>query len=369
MSKVRVLIADDSVVYRSQIKAALSNNPWIDIVGTASNGRFAIERLQQSPVDLLILDLEMPEMDGIQTLTELRAKGFTCKTLVFSSASKRGAEITMDALRLGAADFIAKPSAGSASTPETDPSEKIRALLLPKVQALFPQVESTAAAPSSPRPAVEAQKFPSLIWDLVSPQIIVIGSSTGGPSTLEEIFSQLTPPVSCPIVIAQHMPPIFTATLADRLSKASGIPAKEAKNGEILSKNCIYIAPGDFHLKLAGKPDCVIACLDQGPQVNWVRPAVDPLFSTAASIFGARCLAIVLTGMGSDGRYGAEAVKQAGGAVVIQSEKSCVVFGMPGAVFAANAYDRIASPREIVSIIQEKASLNCAPKKLSAVGE
>jgi two-component system chemotaxis response regulator CheB len=360
MTKVRVLIADDSVVYRSQIKAALSNSPFIEVVGAASNGRFAIERLLQAPVDLLILDLEMPEMDGIETLTEIRKRGFGCKVLVFSSSSKRGAEATMKALRLGASDFIPKPSGTGSPDPASpaDPSEKIRALLIPKIEALFP----TSELKQAPAQAKADLSFPKVIWDLVSPQIVVIGSSTGGPAVLEEIFSRLAPPLKCPIVIAQHMPPIFTATLAERLGLASGIPAQEATHGTVLKKDQIYLAPGDFHLRLTGTPQEIVAQLDQGPQINWVRPAVDPLFESASAIFKNRCLAFVLTGMGSDGKVGAEVIKRSGGAVVIQSEKSCTVFGMPGAVHAANAYDRIADPAEIANLLTEKVAPNSALK-------
>lgn len=365
MAKIRVLIADDSVVYRSQIKAALSSSPFIEVVGAASNGRFAIQRLLQAPVDLLILDMEMPEMDGIETLTEVHQRNFGCKVLVFSSASKRGAEVTLKALRLGASDFIAKPSGAGDIDPSRsgDPTEKIRALLVPKIEALFPNSQQQQA----PLAAKNDLSFPKIVWDLVSPQIVVIGSSTGGPAVLEEIFSRLAAPLKCPIVIAQHMPPIFTATLAERLGLASGIPAQEATHGTVLKKDQIYLAPGDFHLRLTGTPQEVVAQLDQGPQINWVRPAVDPLFESAAAIFKSRCLAFVLTGMGSDGKAGAEIVKQNGGAVVIQSEKTCAVFGMPGAVYAANAYDRIADPVEIANLLREKVAHN-SPLRASAGG-
>lgn len=176
----------------------------------------------------------------------------------------------------------------------------------------------------------------------------------------------MTAPSNCPIVIAQHMPPIFTATLAERLSRLSGIPASEAKNGGQLEKNHIYIAPGDYHLQLEGTMDDTKMVLNQGPQINSVRPAVDPLFSSAAAIFRDKCLGFILTGMGADGKSGAEDVKKRGGAIVIQSQESCVVFGMPGAVFASGAFDRIASPDEIIKIFHDKVAHTVKPQEAKA---
>lgn len=356
MSSVKVLIVDDSVVYRTQIRAALQLLPWVEVVGTASNGWTALDRVAQLKPDLLILDLEMPGLDGLKTLEQLQALDYRVKSLVFSAFSQRGAEITLEALRLGASDFIAKPGSEStgSDTPPLTPAERIKALLLPKIAALFPKV---AQLQKITPPIREVAGFQKVIWDLIKPEIIVIGSSTGGPTVLERIFADLSAPLRCPIVIAQHMPAVFTATFADRLAKVSGLPVVEAKHGEELENNSVYIAPGDFHLRLnQSESGSVYMTLDQGPQINSVRPAVDPLFETAAAIYKQNCLGFILTGMGADGRVGAELIKKAGGAVVIQDEASCVVFGMPGAVYAAGAYDRIASPPEIVQIINDKAA-------------
>ncbi len=356
MQKIKILIADDSIVYRSQIRAALNEIPHIEVIGASSNGKLALERMSQIQVDLLILDLEMPEMDGLQMLTEMKKLNLKCKVLVFSSVSKRGASITMDALRLGASDFIPKPNAlddAVGLSADLQPSAKIRSLIEPKIQALFPNLQGSIPTTLTPPNAVGI--YPKIIWDLLSPRIIVIGSSTGGPTVLEKIFTGLNGPLNCPIVIAQHMPPIFTATLAERLSRCCGIPAMEAVHGMSLEKNCIYLAPGDYHLKLQGTQTQTTLVLDQGPQINSVRPAVDPLFASAASIYKEKCLGIVLTGMGADGKVGAEEIKKCGGAVVIQSEATCVVFGMPGAVFAVGAFDRISTPDEIIQILNEKA--------------
>ncbi len=349
--KVKVLIVDDSVVYRTQVKAVLQALPEFEVIAVASNGRLGIDRMAQTSIDLVILDLEMPEMDGIATLKEMRRLGLKSKVVVFSSHSKRGAEITMEALSLGASDFVTKPDGSS----EGNPQDKIKALLVPTLKALFAN-HFTVAKQEVPT-LKPSGSYPAILWDLMKPQIVVIGSSTGGPNALEKIFSQIHGPLNCPIVIAQHMPPIFTATLIERLGKISGIPASEAKDGEELEKNHLYIAPGNYHLRLKSTLGKVTLHLDQGEQINFVRPAVDPLFDTAASIFKDRCLGIVLTGMGSDGKVGAEIIKSRGGAMMIQEPKSCVVFGMPGAVHASGAYDRMGTLEEIASVLQEKVCI------------
>jgi two-component system, chemotaxis family, protein-glutamate methylesterase/glutaminase len=293
---IRVLIADDSVVYRSQIKVALTNLPGVEVVGVAANGKIAIDRLEQNPTDLLILDLEMPEMDGLQTLREIQNRGIKVKVLVFSSVSKRGAEITLEALRLGASDFIPKP--GSSDFGESgdgaraiDPSTKIRNLIVPKIEAFFPNRPEHIPIQEGSKPGGD---YPRILWDLFQPKVVVIGSSTGGPTVLEKIFSNISGPIRCPILMTQHMPPIFTATLAERLQRLSGIPTFEGKHDQEVKPGCAYVAPGNFHMTLKGTPENLRLQLDQGPLVNSVRPAVDNLFDSAASIFNEKCLGIVL---------------------------------------------------------------------------
>lgn len=364
MDKLKVLIADDSVVYRTQIRSALEGLSSVDVVGTASNGLLALERIAQLKPDLVILDLEMPELDGIATIREIRRRDLKCKIIVFSSVSKRGSEITLEALTLGASDFITKPGASSDAASTESPTEKIRGLLIPKLLPFLPDQKAVLAQVEVKREGV----YPKLIWDIFKPSIVVIGSSTGGPTALERIFAEVNGPVSCPIVIAQHMPPIFTTTFAERLGRISGLTAMEARHGDILQDNCIYVAPGDYHLRLTGSAQRAEIRLDQGPKLNSVRPAVDPLFSSAAEIYKSGCLAFVLTGMGADGKIGAGSVKQSGGAVVIQSEESCVVFGMPGAVYAAGSYDQIANPEGIIKMMNEKIGLGFRLQKSSVMG-
>lgn len=349
MGAIRVLFADDSVVYRSQIRAALDGIRGVEIVGSASNGRLALEKATVTHPDLLILDLEMPEKDGLETLRDLRSRGLKGLVMIFSSASKRCAELAVEALRLGASDILVKPSANGEPLP---PAEKIRAVLEPKIHALFTEKEA-ASLPAKPDPKPSVVYAP-VIWDLFKPQILVIGSSTGGPSALVQLFENhqgLRPRI--PVLIAQHMPPLFTAALAERMAKASGMPVGEAIDGEPLL-NKVYLAPGDYHLRVAGTSAKPVVALDQSEKVNSVRPAVDILFASAARIYESRCMGIVLTGMGSDGRSGCEAIKRAGGGVAIQDQESCVVYGMPGAVAASGAFDRILTPQELRETLVDK---------------
>ncbi len=356
MKKLKVLIADDSVIYRSQIREALGDLSWVEVAGAASNGKIAIERLQQSQSDLLILDLEMPEMNGLQTLKKISSLGLSCKVLVFSSASKRGADSTFEALSSGASDFISKPGHEGKELFDNEsikPSLKIKSLLIPKIHALFPQYENSSEQKINKKSPIDHEQLSRDI-QTIHPEAILIGSSTGGPTALESIFSQLRPPIQCPIFIVQHMPPIFTRTLAERLQKMSGIPVFEATSDMAVKNNCAYVAPGNYHMTLEGPANHVVIKLNRGPLINSVRPAVDPLFSSAAQIYKKNCLGFVLTGMGSDGKDGALSVKAQGGGIVVQDEKSCVVFGMPRAVIESGAYDLVTSLSEVTSILKMK---------------
>ena len=376
MAKVlRVFIVDDSAVFRSQIRASLEGVAGVEVVGFASQGKNAMEVLKKLPVDIITLDLEMPVMNGIETLLELKKQGNRAKVIVFSSHTKRGAESTLAALNAGASDFITKPtlenpsSMGSEGT--TTPAELIRSLLLPKVLQ-FSDPESRdlqkTKVGSSTSVRLGSHSSPHLVngetldvipsfqkidWGLFFPKVLLIASSTGGPNALEKIFSNLKPPFLCPIVIAQHMPPLFTASLAERLQKLSGIPTAEAQHMQTLKSGCAYIAPGDHHLRLVRTESGVAMVLDQGPQRNSVRPAADFLFESAADVYRSGCLGLVLTGMGGDGKEGAVAVKKAGGAIVIQSQETCVVFGMPAAVQAAGAYDQSSSLEGIAELLAQ----------------
>lgn len=343
--KIRTLIVDDSAIYRSQLRAALNTIPNMEVVGTASNGQTAIERLRTEPADFIVLDMEMPVLDGLQTLKEIRKIDTRCKILLFSSLTESGATITLEALKNGASDFVTKPSGSNSSNKQ--PHEYIRDLIEPKISALFDKKMFVSSAP----------KKNSL--HVFRPRCIVVGSSTGGPNVLEDIFTNYNASIYCPILIAQHMPAVFTQALAARLNKLSGLTVKEAVDGEPL-QNYVYIAPGDFHMEVAGSPSQPTLKVHKGPQEHFVRPAVDPLFKSASALFKQQCLGIVLTGMGSDGKKGAEVIKQNMGSIVIQTQASCVVFGMPGAIRSADLDDAELSPQEIRQLLYETASWQTA---------
>lgn len=331
---MKILVVDDSVVFRTQISSALKGVEGIEVVGTAPNGKIALQKLEQLSVDLMTLDMEMPELDGIGTLKAMKEKGFKTKVIVFSSQTVKGAEKALEALENGANDVVLKPS-GDELNFETA-QENIRISLVPKVRQFMSVATPVRLLQTQ---AIMPAPTHKLNIDLFSAHAVVIASSTGGPNALEAIFSELKGPLDIPIFIVQHMPPVFTGILAKRLSNLSGLEVKEATPNEVVKKGTVYIAPGDWHMKLEKKADQIFITLDQDPQRNSVRPAADFLFETAAKIYGKKLLGIVLTGMGEDGAVGAQAVKESGGFIAIQNKESCVVFGMPGAVFANDSFD------------------------------
>ncbi|MBY0515782.1 MAG: chemotaxis-specific protein-glutamate methyltransferase CheB [Bacteriovoracaceae bacterium] len=339
MSKVRVLIVDDSVVYRSQIRAAIENCPEFEVVGVAANGDIALERLKAGDVDVMTLDLEMPVRNGLETLKELKkTTNGKPKVVIFSSQSYAGAKSTMEALSLGACDFVAKPTAESSSL---SGSALIAQQLVPILKNL--KFENTMIENTTPKPLQIRSKKKN--WSQFYPKAIVIASSTGGPSALEVLFSSLSGSLRVPILIAQHMPPVFTRALAERLARVSGLNVHEAIDGEPILAGSVYVAPGDYHMKVVGNPARI--SLNQNPKIHYVRPAADELFNSASDVWKQNCLGVVLTGMGEDGARGAENIMKNGGSVVIQDEASCVVFGMPGAVARRDAYDQMLSIQEL----------------------
>jgi two-component system chemotaxis response regulator CheB len=362
---IRVLVVDDSVVFRSAISASLTGGRDVEVVGSAPNGRIALQKLEQTSVDVVTLDLEMPDMDGIELLKHIRSKGFAVRVIVFSSLTKKGAEKALEALSCGADDVLAKPDSSSSSDPRP-PFEQIREILLPKVLQFR---NSSGKVPENVvKPQKSTHKTASdhgagnrIKLSTFRPRAIVVASSTGGPNALETIFQSLRVQngvqPSIPILIAQHMPPIFTGILARRLGDISGLKVSEGKDGEPVQAGHVYIAPGDYHMTVQSSAESQTRIrLNQGPQRNSVRPAADFLFESASSTYGANLLGVVLTGMGEDGCAGTGAIKSAGGAVLIQNPESCVVFGMPGAVFQKGTYDEIQNLQEIGLILQRMIS-------------
>ncbi|MFZ4712468.1 MAG: chemotaxis-specific protein-glutamate methyltransferase CheB [Bacteriovoracaceae bacterium] len=336
---MKILVVDDSVVFRTQISASLKDVKEVEVVGTAANGRIALQKLEQMNIDLITLDMEMPELNGIETIKAIKEKGLKTKIIVFSSQTPRGATAALEALRLGADDVVAKPSNDVISFEHAQ--KMIREALIPSVLQFIMNNPYHSLERVSQKESVQNEARNKINLKTFSPKAVVIASSTGGPNALENIFSKLKGPFRYPVFITQHMPPVFTKILADRLSDICGVVVKEAVDGEKALENTVYIAPGDFHMSLKLKSGVVYLSLDQTEQRNSVRPAADNLFETAADIYQDKLLGVVLTGMGEDGVVGATRIKKNKGAVLIQSKETCVVFGMPGAVFERNDYDEI----------------------------
>ena len=349
---VKTIIVDDSVVYRSQIKAAVQQIPGVEVVGVFSGGNKALEKMSESAVDLVILDLEMPEMSGLEVLKNMNSLNLNCKVIVFSAATQRGAEVTFEALRAGASDFVAKPSGESIS--DHAPDEVVKALLFPKIFGLFPKIEDYTLGQKSKNALSSKTLFK---WSKLNPEVVLIASSTGGPRVLEQILKQVDHAHKFPIVIVQHMPANFTKTFSQSLTKLTGLKVKEVEHNEVLLPNNVYLAPGNYHITLAKEGNTVRLLTDQTELVNSVRPAADNLFKSAARIYKENCLAFVLSGMGQDGKTGAELLKAEGAFIVVQEFSSCVVAGMPKAVFASGAYDRIEDPDSIARLINEKINI------------
>jgi two-component system chemotaxis response regulator CheB len=344
---IRVMVVDDSVVVRGLVARWLEEDKDIVVVGTPRNGKIAVESVARLDPDVIILDVEMPEMDGLEALPLLLRAKPGIAVIMASTLTRRNAEISLKAIQLGARDYVPKPEGNAGVTTSTDFRreivEKVKALgnrqrnrrpVAAPVTGAAPATARLAAASPSSRPAAVSDAAGRMVlrpFSTVVPRILAIGSSTGGPQALMDML-KACPSIFArvPVVITQHMPPTFTAILAEHISKAVGIDAQEAREGEPLRANRIYVAPGGLHMVLARGAETVIRLLDT-PPVNFCRPAVDPLFESVAAIYGPATLAVVLTGMGHDGARGAGHIANAGGTVIAQDEATSVVWGMPGA--------------------------------------
>ena len=363
----KVLVVDDSVLYRSQIKAMIDTLDGAEVIDSAKNGEIALEMEASLKPDLMILDLEMPKMNGIEVLKELANRRSGCNVIVFSATTAAGIKRTFDALSQGAVDFIEKPSGKAAGVGGA--VEKMRSDLLPKVRAVLGMggggfVASTAtsssavASPSTAAAPNLAPPGPNRVdIENFTPAIVVIAASTGGPPALEKVFGDLHGPRRCPILLAQHMPAGFTKSFGERLSRKGDLVYREAENGELLRNDTIYIAPGNFHMSLFSNEKGTSIKLTQGPLRNSVRPCANFLFESAAEIYGGRTMGFVFTGMGEDGLDGAKSVKSRGGGMMIQDQESSVVWGMPGAVFGVGAYDKVGDLNECGRILQKLTKL------------
>jgi two-component system, chemotaxis family, protein-glutamate methylesterase/glutaminase len=336
-AKKRVLIVDDAVVVRKTLADVIPTDPELEVAGTAANGRIALEKFPTLRPDLVLLDVEMPEMDGLETVRELRKIDRRVPIIMFSTLTERGASITLEALALGATDYVTKPS-------NIDVAATLSAIsqdLIPRIRALCRLPDSTSAA-ATPIVSVAPQRKPSpAVRCPFPPEIVAIGVSTGGPDALARVIPLLPKDLPVPVVIAQHMPPVFTSLLATRLSSKSALPVREAISGDALTRGVVAIAPGDYHMVVSKEDGVTRLRTHQGPKENFCRPSVDVLFRSVASTYGGRTLAVILTGMGQDGLKGCEELRNLGARIFAQDEGSSVVWGMPGFVARAGLTEKV----------------------------
>jgi two-component system, chemotaxis family, protein-glutamate methylesterase/glutaminase len=333
MAPIRILVVDDSVVIRKLLSDALRQDPELDVIGTAGDGRIALAKISQVHPDLITLDVEMPVMDGLETLVEVRKLYPSMPVIMFSTLTERGGAATLDALSLGASDYATKPS--NTGSPAVA-IEGIRTELIPKIKALCAGRPTKLKSLPPPAPTLRV-RVPSNRRI----EIVAIGTSTGGPNALAEVLPRIPKDFAVPIVVVQHMPPIFTRLLAERLASRSAISVQEGSAEVILHAGDAWIAPGNFHMTVKHSGADWRLALNQDSPENSCRPAVDVLFRSVALAYGPSVLGVVMTGMGSDGVIGSQHIRDAGGEVIIQDEASAVVWGMPGLVHAAGYADAI----------------------------
>ncbi|WAC29057.1 protein-glutamate methylesterase/protein-glutamine glutaminase [Ancylobacter sp. SL191] len=367
---IKVMIVDDSVFMRGVLSNWFGESGEFQVVASHPNGRRAADDVQRAQPDVIILDLEMPDMDGLTALPLILERKPGTAVLVASSLTRRGAEVSLRALTLGAADYIPKPDAnrgvsaaeefraelmakarglGQRARRRSLPRPPVGAVPAPAPVAVSVPVSAPVATPS-PMSAASAAKMPQKLrsYSMMPVGVLAVGSSTGGPQALTRLFTDIGPAIATlPVLIVQHMPPTFTSILAEHVARASGRPCAEAKDGEPILPGRIYVAPGGIHMDVVRDGGTAKIRLFDGPAVNFCKPAVDPMFQTVASVYGAATLALVLTGMGSDGAKGALRVAEAGGSVIAQDEESSVVWGMPGATAQIGACSGILPIGEI----------------------
>jgi len=337
MRKIRVLVVDDSAAIRRMLTDILSADPQIEVVGSAPDATIALAKLSQAAPDVVTLDVEMPGVNGLELLAKIRQVAPKLPVIMFSSLTQRAAATTLEALALGATDYVTKPAATGSREASI---EQVRAQLLPKIRVLGNALPSNTA-PGAARPASPPQPMRLARARTECIDVVAIGASTGGPNALSTLFQEIPATFPVPILIVQHMPPMFTRLLAERLSATCSLHFEEACDGAVLAPGTVWIAPGDFHMRMIREGGKLKVALDRGPPENSCRPAVDVLFRSVAATIGAGSLAVVLTGMGQDGLRGCEAVQAAGGQIIVQDEGTSVVWGMPGFVARAGMAEKI----------------------------
>ncbi len=379
MNRLRVLIVDDTILYRKIVGDVLSDIPGVEVVGTANNGKIAMNKIVSLKPDLITLDIEMPEMNGIEVLEQIQEKTPYVGAIVLSTLTHEGGEMTIKALELGAFDFIPKPQSGTMA----ENSKAVKDLLVPMLKAFSrrkeiqnilkgkPFIKREAAGKDSPANkspkslkyttdvAGRIEKIPAV--RRLKSEIVVIGISTGGPNALAKMMPDIPHDIGAPILIVQHMPPIFTKSLAKSLDAKCAIDVREARDGERLASNTALIAPGGKQMKVvagADGKDRIIRITDDPPE-NSCKPSVDYLFRSISHHYIGRATGVIMTGMGSDGTIGIKLMKRNGSFIIAQDEDSCTVFGMPKVPIATGSVDVVAPleniAREITSTVKKLA--------------
>ncbi len=348
--RVRVLVVDDSVVIRRLVTRALEQDQVLEVVGTASSGKVGLMRIPLLNPDVITLDIEMPDMDGLSMLRQIRRDFPLIRVIMLSTLTERGAAVTFEALSSGADDYVTK---ASNETSLATSVSRLQTEMVPKIKQFFrlPDENSSMSQlnhESSPVSSLSLKPTPNLSELKLPPKVIVIGVSTGGPAALGEILPKLPAAFPLPILIVQHMSPLFTRLLADRLNSTCQMRVAEAINGTLIEPGRILVAPGNFHMNVIMAADGPRVNLDQSPVQNFCRPSVDPLFTSCAEVFGGAVLAVILTGMGHDGLRGTEVLRARGANVLAQDEASSVVWGMPGAVVNAGLADKVLPLNDVV---------------------
>lgn len=351
--KIDVLVVDDSAFIRKIVSDMIDGEDDMRVIGIARDGKDAIEKVKKLKPDVMTMDIEMPKLNGNDALKEIM-KTIPTKIIMLSSLTTTGAQVTMECLSYGAFDFIEKPSMRpntSFDEVKKELIEKIRASKHVDVSSLIPKTSSFSRRDSISveEPVKETRVVHRNIFS--SDKLLLIASSTGGPRSLEKVIEPLPKRIGCPAIVVQHMPAGFTKSLADRLNKSSSIKVKEAEDGELLEKDTVYIAPGNFHLGLKRQGTQTRLFLDSSDKINNVRPAADFTFDLAADIYGKNIVCAVLTGMGRDGAASAEKIKHLGGRVIAESKETCVVYGMPKAVVDKGVADYVLPNTEIAAKI------------------
>ncbi len=362
MPEIRVLVIDDSVVVRRLLTESLQEEPDLRVVAAAANGKIGLDRLAQTDPDVVILDIEMPVMDGLETLSAIRRVNRRIPVIMFSTLTERGAEATLEALSRGATDYLTKPT-GTGGLQQS--RQRLRSELAPRIRQLCGVRVPARPAPTAGQATGEGPPVRRPPRARSRVDVLVVGVSTGGPVALERLFSALPGDLGVPVVVVQHMPPLFTGMLAERLDRCSPLQVAEASDGIPVAPGMAWIAPGDRHLLLARTDSGVVLRTSEDPPVNFCRPAVDVLFGSAADTYGPNVLGVVMTGMGQDGLRGSQRIVDEGGSVLAQDQASSVVWGMPGYVAQAGLAEAVLPLDQLAPALTSRIRERNRPSRLS----